>query len=271
MANQLNFSEELTGFSQRPSRLTKSDLDLAQAGTKQIVFGTTNRDVVELWMYNPDGSIAGHLNISPMDTAVSLTTLVDNTGPVESLNVDLVAVAQKLALDPGRYSMVMNFFRDEVGSETTYKFYISDISPDRLHVQLTPVMISEAVQKDIYEFIEPSVPRVFSKALLDEIFGKAITSVPSNQLLFSLDSLLETLSGGIHEKLRYANIDTLLEKTIKILLDRTYIVALNNLIADAKNLNVQRVELEEYVFQALSSVLYSMISTGEIDSRFKVS
>ena len=53
MPNQLNYPDPLRStFNQRPDRLAKIDLELMQVGQKQVLFGITERDVVETWVYN---------------------------------------------------------------------------------------------------------------------------------------------------------------------------------------------------------------------------
>lgn len=272
MANQLNFSSIITGVFQRPDRIDETDLQLIENQPKQIIFGTNPNDNVEVWMYNPDSSFAGHLRLGPTDPALVISTLVDNNGAVEVLNVDMRLVGQRLALEAGRYGLALNFFRDEVGSELGPKFYVANISADRTEVLLKPIDITDDVAKQVFEFIEPSVPKLFAKALVDQIFGKAL-SAPSNQTLTidMLNGVLESLQPGILDALVTANVIGSYSQTVSTVLSRTYTATLDAMAADNKNYNIQRIELENYIFSSLATVIAAMNSAGEIDPRLKVS
>src|SRR5690348_11801545 len=118
MPNQLNYPEPITStINQRPSRFSDRDVALMKNSTKQILFGTSDNDLVEIWIYNSDGTIAYHANIGPTDTALTATTIVDQTGAHELLNLDFTQIQNDIDIEPGRYVLVGNFFRNEVGSE----------------------------------------------------------------------------------------------------------------------------------------------------------
>jgi hypothetical protein len=271
MANQLNYTSTISGVLQRPDRIKQSDLNLIQSGEKQIVFGTHPDDNVEVWMYNPDGSFAGHLRLEPHDPALVISTIIDNSGTTEVLNVDMRAVGNRLALESGRYALVLNFFRDEIGHEQGTHLYVADISADRTEVLLKPVDITPEMTRQIYEFIEPSVPRVFAKAVVDQLFGKALSAPPDQIMsLARLNGVLESFRPGLQAALQNANTVGIYSNLIQTVLDRTYTIALDNMAADAQNFNVQRVELETYVLNALSLVVTNMQLSGEVDPRIEL-
>lgn len=272
MPNQLNFPDKLisTHF-QRPERLSKLDLNIMQVGTKQVLFGTTGNDIVEIWIYNGDGTISGHMNLAPTDTALSLTTYIDQPGPQELLNLDMVDILNRMAIQPGRYAIVANFFRNEVGSEDGYKLYISDISTDRLEVRIRPVKATGQVIKDIYEFVTPSVPKFYANALLSQTFNKSLDAEPDEILTWSafriqLDRHIEpTMS-----KVRYAGREVELQSIYNILVDRAYARALDKMADDTLNLYVQQPEIENYVIAALTEIIAEMTTAGEIDPHFEL-
>lgn len=266
MPNQLNYPIQLVDNTyQRPSRLTAADLNIIKTQNRQIIFGTNDNDVVELWIYNSDGSFAGHLNLGPTSTALSLTSLIDNTGATEVMNIDLKAAAQSMSLAPGRYVMVGNFFRNEVGSEESYQLYISDISDDRTELQLTPITPTEQTYQDIFEFVTPSVPKQYAKGLVDELFNKAVEAPTSSSL--SLEKLSAEMPDEV-DRMAYAGIGDLFVIIHQKLVTRSYPVILDLMAQDVFNLQVQRIELENYIEKAFTSVIYNMMQSGEIDPRF---
>lgn len=266
MPNQLNFPDKLqTQPLQRPLRMSGKDLKLIRNENRQIIFGTTDRDVVELWVYNPNGTFAGHLNLGPTDQALSLTTLIDNSGPYELLNLDMTRITQKIGLAPGRYAMVANFFRDEVGSETGYKLYISDISADRTEVQLYPVEPTAEVIRDIYEFVAPSVPKQFAKGLIDQFFGQSLDATFQEQIeINKLNGQLNGQIAGTVQRLQNGGLYELYTQIVDDLLTRTYTQTIVLLAEDVRNYNIQQIEIERYIMDAFDLVINQMQQSGQI-------
>lgn len=266
MANQLNYPTPLVPSSvQRPSRLFARDEKLIRSDTRQIIFGTNDRDVVELWIYNPDGSFAGHLNLGPTQDALSLTTVIDQTGPYEILNLDMTYIANRTGLAPGRYAMVANFFRNEVGSEDGYKLYISDISQDRTEIQLYPVSPSNEVLKDIFEFITPSVPRQYAKGLIDQFFGQSLDAMENERVtLSSIDAQLNSLIPESITRLQNADLYDLYSTAINEMLTKAYALTIELLADDVKNLNVQQIEIEQYIMRSFEIVIENIQKSGQL-------
>jgi hypothetical protein len=270
MPNSLNYGTPLENtLHQRPDRLQPADLKLIQFNKQQVLFGTTARDVVELWIYNPDGSFAGHVNLGPTDSALHQATLIDQSGPYEILNIDFRDVGNRLDIQPGRYAFVANIFRDEVGSEKGARLYIATISDDRTELRLEPVAIDDAILSDIFEFVVPSVPKLIAKGLIDEVFGLSLN--PDNQARLSVGMIeggLDVMLPGTMDRVERANIRGVLENLVITVLGNTYKGALDLMAADVTNLNVQQIEIENYLGKALDAVIYSMQQSGEIDPRF---
>lgn len=266
MPNQLNFPDKLqTTPLQRPTRMSGKDLKLIRNQNRQIIFGTTDRDVVELWVYNPNGTFAGHLNLGPTDQALTLTTLIDNTGPYELLNLDMTRITQKIGLAPGRYAMVANFFRNEVGSEEGYKLYISDISADRTEVQLYPIEPTAEVIRDIYEFVAPSVPKQFAKGLIDQFFGESLDALETEIVnVNKLNGQLNGLIQGTVQRLQNGGLYEIYTQIVDDLLTRTYAQTIRLLAEDVRNYNIQQIEIERYIMDAFDLVIQQMQQSGQI-------
>jgi len=271
MPNQQNFPDPLDGTNfQRPNRVSSTDLALIRNTNQQILFGTTNNDVVEVYVYNPDGSFAGHVVVGATDTVLSLTTLIDNSGPYEFINIDMQTVCNRIDLPPGRYSMVANFFRNEVGSESGYKLYISQISDDRTELQLTPVLVTDTVLRDIYEWVTPSVPKVYANGLIDQLFGHA--TGPTSDIL-TASNIGQGIDGqieGTTSRIQYAGMNNVYAALINEILIRTYPLALDLMVQDVFNLNIQQLEIDNYIDTALTTVITQLHQQGQIDNRFAV-
>jgi hypothetical protein len=271
MPNQLNFPIPLTGtVYQRPNRFRKVDLDLLEEGKKPILFGTSRNDTAELWVYTSNGSIAGHITLKYNDASMTTATVIDSAGAGEVLNVDMKDVLGRMGVQPGRYALVMNFFRNEVGSEGGYKLFISEISEDRTSVLLRPVHITPDALDDIYSFVVPSVPKQFAKGLADQLFGEIAAGTEHNIDAGDILEELNTIMENSQQRIEYAETKDVFNQLMAQILHRTYLSALDNMAADFKNDEIQYIEFEAYVEKALDSVIYSMRQSGEIDLRFDV-
>jgi hypothetical protein len=267
MANQLNFPSELQNVStQRPPRVDVRDLRLIENQQKQILFGTSTRDKVELWLYNPDNTFAGHTVLSPSDPIVTLTTYVDQSGPSEVLNLDLTALSLRMGINPGRYVLVSNFFRDEIGSEAGYKLYVSDISNDRTEIQLYPVNPTQESYDDIFDFITPSVPKLFAQGLVDQLFGVNLDAVDTEKIRQSdIDSFINQGDSTTIARLQYSGLYNSFVNSINIMLPRVYKRTLDLMAGDVVNYQVQKIELIKYLMTAFDAELARMVSSNEFN------
>jgi hypothetical protein len=273
MPNQANFPDPLNGtLFQRPDRIAKKDIVLLNPDYQQILFGTTANDVVELYIYNPDGSFAGTYIIPVNDTALTLTTLVDNTGTYELLNVDMHEMANRIGVGPGRYAMVLNFFRNEVGSASTYKLYISQISDDRTELQLTPAQVTVQTLKDMYEWVTPSVPRIAANAILDQIFGGSINSgsLVDTVTPDKVQAVLETDIPGSTARITYAGAQSAYNALVNTVVSQSLQMALNLLAADSGNFYIQQGDLNGYIVGAIQQTISLLTQQNLIDPRFDV-
>jgi hypothetical protein len=270
MPNSLNYGKPLTNtLFQRPSRITPADLKLLRMGQAPVVFGTTIRDLVELWIYNPDGSIAAHVNIGPTDEVLRQATFVDQTGGYETININLREVVTELDVQPGRYAMVANFFRNEIGSEGGNNLFIADISDDRTELRLEPIEVTDDIINDIFEFIVPSVPKQYAKGLIDQAFAVPIDAPPVDEISSSkVEVEIEAITQGTMDRVGYAQANQEYLNLYATILSRTYVQALDNMASDVFNYNVQQIELESYITTALSAVVYDIVQRGEADPRF---
>ena len=197
MPKQENYGQKIEktwGF--RPRRIDDRDWDLIVLKDKNgnpieedVTFGTTTEDIAEIWIYDDANQIVGHLNLHPWDEAIRLskyslapTDMKVGLGQDETpdiIEINWPNVMTRLKLPQGRYFASINFFRNEVGSETHLdndeipgnKLFISAISPSRTELRLEPVQRNNTLANQIYEFAFPSVPPYIAQALIDQLLA----------------------------------------------------------------------------------------------------
>lgn len=273
MPNQLNFPDPIPVpyIAERPERLSKTDRNLSQVGNKQIVFGTTEKDHAELWVYDSNGSIAGHVNLFATDDALSLTTLVDNTGAYELLNIDMGKAVRLMSIESGRYGFVANYFRDEVGSEVGEHLYIADISNDRTELRLYPKRINDVILREIYEWVVPSVPKLEAQGLIDQTFARSVDFTDQDALnptKISYD--LDVLINGTSSRIQYANAELSFQQMSAKIINLAGDRALIKMAADTTNRYIQEADLQNYIREATGEIIRELRDRGEVDSRFEV-
>jgi hypothetical protein len=273
MPNQLNFSDPIPSpyVAERPERLSKIDRNLSQVGNKQIVFGTTERDHAELWIYDSNGSIAGHVNLFPTDDALSLTTLVDNTGAYEMLNIDMGKAVRLMSIESGRYGFVANYFRDEVGSEIGDRLYVADISNDRTELRLYPKNINDRILREIYEWVVPSVPKLEAQGLIDQTFARSVDFTDSEALNpTKVTADLDRIINGTSARIQYARAELSYDEMVTKVIELAGNRALVKMANDTANRNIQEADLQNYIREASGEVIRELRDRGEIDPRFEV-
>lgn len=271
MPNQLNFPELITTVSyQRPSRIDNVDLEYIQDSESQVIFGTTRNDTVEVWAYNPDGSIVGGVTIGVDDPALELNTIVDTSGTREVLNVDFKSIAYRMGLSPGRYAVVLNFFRNEIGSKDGYKLYVSDVSTDRTEVKLRLVDEVDGSKKDIWEFITPSVSRRYVKGLIDQVFGSLVSGDNQDDDVFS--HLMGKLNGeiGLSSKLIYSNSNNSFSQLFKDVMGRSHKKVIDKIAENGNDYYYQYDELVSLVSESISEAIREKTLEGSVDPRFVI-
>jgi hypothetical protein len=253
----------------RPNRLNNSDTDLFQVGTQQVFFGSNIRDNIELWFYNPNGSLATHVTVDATDSLLGLNTVIDNQGAYEFVNIDMTQILAQIGLEQGRYQMIANFFRTEVGNEIGNKLYIENISPDRTELQLKAQSVDADIVRDIYEFTVPSVPKTTAQGLLDLVFSKTKDTtqvVNDTTVLQEMDLLIPQTSDKITNSHSYTPYATMVNQII----DQSYTLALDNMAADTNNLNIQETDLESYLRSAVQDVIKKYKDSGRVDPKFNI-
>lgn len=254
--NQINYVEPITSLVEyRPERPSRMDINLASLGTTYGVFGTRTTDHLEMWVYNYDGSFAGHLNIPPTDVAISYAVVNE----VPSLFIDLDVLFVRMGINPGKYTITLNFFRNEIGSENGYKLFISQISPDRTELQLKLSEITDATRHDVAEFIIPSVPKQRAAEILNEVFA--------NLNHTKLYSALKNQNSGIMNAIAYADVLTQMTNIFEVIRVRTLPRVVEYMNADTNNFAIQDSDIEEYVKLALQDVIRDINDRRELDAR----
>ena len=272
MANQLNYAETVPNFiGQRPFRPTAADEGNIVTGNKTILFGTTPWDNIEIWIYDFSGATVASVKLLPSDPALRLSTILDNSGAYEFLDLDMATIAQKLYLPPGRYTMTANFFRDEIGSLDGDKMYIDEISSTRTEVRLRMLSATATDLSDIYEFTVPSVPKIFAQGLVAEIFSmNLITTTGESITPGTLLAALNSFISGTISRVATANLQSQYVALITTLNDQIYTETINNIVADVTNRNVQLVDLTKYMSSAIDTVIANYTTSGQLDPRFEL-
>lgn len=276
MANQLNFGNPIqTLIGERMYRPFISDQENCIKGEKTNIFGTNPNDNIEVWFYRPDGSLAGNIRLSPEHPSITLSTVLDSEGAFEFANLDLEKVVDEAKLEPGRYVMAVYFLRDEVGSLNGYRLNITEISPSRTEIVLTPEVVNEVVSHDINEFVHPTVPRIMAKALVDQIFAKNLdmtnqSSIAESVNILNVSNTMNNIQAGTMDRINRSNSLNLYQSLFETVKLRTYEKAIEYMKDDYNNLNVQRDEIKKYISDALNVVLYEIKSRNELDSKFEL-
>lgn len=271
MANQANFSEPIESQAgNRPFRHKAVDEALIKGGEKTVLFGTTDRDCCEIWIYNLDGTLAAQTRISVTDPVLTLSSVVDNTGAHEFLNIDIDSVAAKLGLSPGRYGMSVYFLRDEVGGLEKYKMFIDEISPSRTELRIKPIEVTDEVKKDVYEFVVPSVPKIYAQAITTQIFGKNLDQVPGEEITIPEISVrLKAHIQNTTDRITMANMQREYEDSVKMIETLAYFKVIQKLI-ESQDLNVQHTELQTMLFESIDEAVKELEDRNAFDFRFGV-
>jgi len=296
MPNQVNYPDPIPVpyIQYRPERLSSDDRELVQDDIRQILFGSSPKDYAELWVYDSNGGIAGHVNLNVTFPSMSLSTDITETGAYELLNIDMGAAVRMMVVESGRYGFTANFFRDEVGSEyiddsnprlgSGQKLYISNISDDRTELLLSPKVITEELLLEIKEWVEPSVPILYAQGLVDQTFGYSFpadgeSEVPSDQVLSSqnvMDALdIEmfidpSVSARVQASGTRPKFDEMMLRMIPSIHKRV-IEIMEASQNPAKDTNIQEAQLyDTFIEQAVIDVVNKFKTMGLIDPRFNV-
>ncbi len=271
MANQLNFSTQITNSpEERPLRLDLNDYNLVVQGEFMKVFGSNIKDNIEVWFYYPDGTFASTVRIPITDASIMLSTMYDTSGYFEYINVNIETVAEYAKLSPGRYSVVIYFFMDEVGSRGKQKLYIKDVSPSRTEIRLSPIKQDVETATEIFEFVVPSVPRIFANGIIDEIFGNNLDVISGEYITVDdIKNGISNIDSTIDQKLNYIAASQSFDTLLLHIINSTYSGSLDYL-KYSTDPSVQLIELQTFISSSIQDTIRQYELTNNIDPRFKL-
>lgn len=178
MPHQPNYVQIL---SQVPHSFSVSRIAESEADTDILVgrlpgeFGFDADDNIELHFYDSQNTLVNS-TLVPINTGiVSARTVILSEGQKEEkIVIDMTRVQKELGLYlvPGVYTLVINLFSDEIGSYKNKKLTVQEISDSRTELRLAfNVAYSDAEEQELYEFLEPSIPRVLAAGVVGSVMG----------------------------------------------------------------------------------------------------
>jgi hypothetical protein len=178
MPNQSNFVQLIPGSPRAfpISRIANSegDSDILE-GRLPGQFGFSLDDNVEMHFYDAANNLVGSVVVPVSTGIVSGKTILLTDGTVdEKILIDMTRVQQELGLivPPGNYTVSINFLSNEIGDYTNPKMIIEEVSPSRTELRLGFVnTVTQTEQSELYEFVQPSVPRVIAAGLVADTLG----------------------------------------------------------------------------------------------------
>jgi hypothetical protein len=158
------------------SRIAESDLDtdILQARVP-AGFGFDYTDNLELHFYDSQNTLV-NTTIIPVSTGIVVARSISLPGGSieEKIVIDMARAQTELGLflSPGSYTVTINLFSDEIGSYGNKKLTIEEISPSRTELRLGfNVQYTDTENSELFEFIEPSLPRVVAAGTIGSIIG----------------------------------------------------------------------------------------------------
>lgn len=178
MPRQPNYGEliPLKPQSKAMSRIADSELDtdILQARVS-AGFGFDYTDNIELHFYDSQNNLVNTTIIPVASGMVSVRSIsLPDGGIEEKVIIDMARVQTELGLFlmPGTYTVTINLFSDEIGSYGNKKLTIEEISPSRTELRLGfNVRYTDTESSELFEFIEPSLPRVVAAGTVGSIVG----------------------------------------------------------------------------------------------------
>lgn len=178
MSNQANYVQAIPSdpkaFSVSRIAESENDIDIIQ-GRIPGQFGFGSDDNIEMHFYDTADRLVGSV-IIPISTGIisSRTILLPDGTTDEKVVIDMTRVQKELGLlvPPGTYSVTLNLFANEIGSYTNPKMIIEEVSPSRTEVRLGfTTTFTQTEQSELFEFVQPSVPRVIAAGLVAGVVG----------------------------------------------------------------------------------------------------
>lgn len=178
MSNQSNYVQIIPNNPQAfsVSRIAESENDTdIILGREPGLFGFDNGDNIEMHFYDSVNRLVGSV-IVPVSTNIisGKTILLPDGSTDEKIIVDMTRVQKELGLliPPGTYTVSMNLFSNEIGSYTNPKMVIEEVSPSRTELRLGfTTTFTQTEQSELFEFVQPSVPRVIAAGLVGGTVG----------------------------------------------------------------------------------------------------
>lgn len=178
MSNQSNYVQIIPNNPQAfsVSRIAESENDTdIILGREPGLFGFGNGDNIEMHFYDSVNRLVGSV-IVPVSTNIisGKTILLPDGSTDEKIIVDMTRVQKELGLliPPGTYTVSMNLFSNEIGSYTNPKMVIEEVSPSRTELRLGfTTTFTQTEQSELFEFVQPSVPRVIAAGLVGGTVG----------------------------------------------------------------------------------------------------
>lgn len=167
------------------SRIAESenDTDILE-GRLPAEFGFDIDDNLELHFYDSQNNIVNTTIVALNSGIISIRSLLLPDGTrEEKLVLDMTRIQTELGLflTPGTYTLVINLFSDEIGSYANKKLNIEEIAESRTELRLGfNVPFTEVEQQELYEFTQPSLPRVLAGGAINAIMGISGGDVVSN-------------------------------------------------------------------------------------------
>lgn len=178
MSNQSNYVQIIPSNPQAfsVSRIAESENDTdIILGREPGLFGFSEDDNIEMHFYDYSSRLVGSV-IIPVSTKIisAKTILLPDGSTDEKVIVDMTRVQKELGLiiPPGTYTVSMNLFSNEIGSYTNPKMIIEEVSPSRTELRLGfATTFTQTEQVELFEFVQPSVPRIIAAGLVGSTTG----------------------------------------------------------------------------------------------------
>jgi len=213
MPNQTNYVQVIPNKPQSfpISRIaeSESDIDIIE-GRLPAEFGFDIDDNIEMHFYDSVNNLVGSVLIPVSSGIISAkTVLLPDNSKDEKIIINMTRVQKELGLiiPPGTYTTIINLFSDEIGTYTDRKMTIEEVSPSRTELRLGfNTVFTEVEQGELFEFVEPSVPRVLAAGLVGGTIGVGqndiITQTPDeqaqiNEYVAKINEFLEDLNPDI--------------------------------------------------------------------------
>ncbi len=112
---------------------------------------SVNSSVKEFHVYSGQSWITGEHVVD--NTLSRLITLSPDSQTSDFISIDIYKQLEKLKLTAGNYRIVVNFFKNLIGSYNRQDLVVDEISPDRTEVKLRAIDSSQSTKTQLANFI----------------------------------------------------------------------------------------------------------------------